>query len=350
MKKLKRIIIILIIFIVLVVVGFISIYFVQTNKVSSISKEIEFEIKANDTYLSIGNRLKEQKLIKSVFFYKLSVKINKFNKLEVGTYSLNQNMNIKKILTTLNSKSEDVQITFKEGYNIRHYASIISSKTNIKEEKFLNILKDEKYLDELINKYWFLENIIKDNRIYHSLEGYLFPDTYNFSKSVTEKEIIEKMLANTEIQLSKYKEKIKNSEYTIHEILSLASMVELEASNLNDRKDVAGVFYNRLKTNMSLGSDVTTYYAEKADITDFLTSQQFNDINDYNTRSVYMKTLPIGPICNMGIESIIASIEPTVHDYYYFVADKYKKTYMTKNQKEHDLKIAELRKAGKWLE
>lgn len=102
---------------------------------------------------------------------------------------------------------------------------------------------------------------------------------------------------------------------------------------------------------MSLGSDVTTYYAAKIDMGERdLYKSEISDCNDYNTRCATFKTLPIGPISNPSISAIKAVVEPIVSDYYYFVADKDKKVYFSKTSSEQNNIIAKLKKEGKWYE
>ena len=148
------------------------------------------------------------------------------------------------------------------------------------------------------------------------------------------KEIIEKMIATMDSKVSVYKDEISKSNYTIHQLITLASIVELEGSRSNDRKGVAGVFYNRLNAGMSLGSDVTTYYAAKVEMNERdLYKAEIDSVNAYNTRSASMAgKLPVGPICNPGIESIEAALKPKKSDYYYFVADKNGKVYFDKEE------------------
>ena len=129
----------------------------------------------------------------------------------------------------------------------------------------------------------------------------------------------------------------------------MASIVELEGVNSADRVNVAGVFYNRLNSGMSLGSDVTTYYAVKKDFSTDLTVSELNSCNGYNTRGTCVKGLPVGPICNAGLSSISAAIEPEENDYYYFVADKNKKTYFSKDGVEHAETVARLKSEGLWF-
>ena len=146
------------------------------------------------------------------------------------------------------------------------------------------------------------------------------------------------------------KEEVKKSKYSIHEMMTLASIIELEAGTASDRKGVAGVFYNRLNNKWSLGSDVTTYYAEKLDNWSVdLKVSQLNKCNAYNTRSTCMNgKLPVSPVCNPGIDSIVASIEPTKHKYYYFVADCKGKVYFNTNSSGHYNTINKLKADGNW--
>ena len=214
-------------------------------------------------------------------------------------------------------------------------------------------VNDEKYIDTLINKYWFLTNDIKNKNIYYPLEGYLFPDTYNVMKDTDIKDIITKMLDETDNKLSKYKDSITNNKLSIHEIITLASVVELEVANKDDRKSVAGIFLNRLDSKYfpTLGSDATSYYGAKIDdwSTNRLTSVELNDCsNKYNTRCAYNKGLPVGPIGNPSIESIEAVLNPEKHNYYYFVNDCKGKLYMSKNETEHNNIINKLKKENNW--
>ena len=311
----------------------------QTSSVSNSKKAVSFEIENGDTYSTIATKLKKQDLIKSEFFYKLYVKVNRPNNLMAGTYNLNKSMSVSKIIKTL-----------REGLNARQMASIIAKKTDITEEEFLNKISDENYIDSLKEKYWFITDSVKNSQIYYDLEGYLFPDTYTFEiKELSLDNILDTILKNTDKKLSEVKDQVENSNYNIHQILTLASLVEQEAVTDEDRANVAGVFVNRLNNNWALGSDVTTYYAAKKPMTEKLTKAELDACNGYNTRCVTMKGLPVGPINNPSLSAIKAAVNPASNNYYYFVADSDKKVYFTKNANEHAQIIAKLKKEGKWI-
>lgn len=309
------------------------------------------------TINDIAKTLKDNNLIKNVSIFKVYIKLTNKSNLKAGTYELSENMGVEKIVKILEEGTKynpnEISITFKEGINIRKIATLISENTNNSYDDVIKKASDETFIDTLINKYWFLTDDIKNKNIYYSLEGYLFPDTYRFNnREVTTEEIFTKMLDEMDKKLSKYKDEINKSDLSVHEIITLASVVELEGAKATDRKGVAGVFYNRLASSAypTLGSDATTYYASKIDDWSYsLTYKELNDCkNKYNTRCSSNTGLPVGPICNPGIESIEATINPDKHEYYYFVADCNGKVYLTKNSTEHNNIINKLKKEDNW--
>ena len=332
-------------------------YKILTMPVSKQIEEKEVQIPLGSGSSQIAKILKENNLIKSELVFKIYVKINKITNFQAGTYYLKESMNLKEITAMLQTgimyDPNQITITYLEGKPMWHLASTIAEKTNNTEEDVYAVLANEEYIDSLIQKYWFLTDEIKNEGIYYPLEGYLFPDTYSIAnKDTTVEEIFEKMLDKMDEVLEEYKEEIEASDYTIHEILTLASIVETEGLNNTDRKNVASVFYNRLNLGMSLGSDVTTYYAMKVDMGDRdLYQNEIDAYNPYNTRGPNMEgKLPVGPIASVGKESIEAAIEPNDTDYLFFVADKNGKLYFTTTNEEHVQVINELQNSGQWYE
>lgn len=351
----KKILIIILSFIAIVILGSCIFYNINLKAVSSNSNEIEFMVESGSTYYSVIPKLKDAGLIRNEFCFKLYIKFNNVNNLEAGTYKLNKNMSVSEIVEEFskgNTYNPDaIVITFKEGKNMRSIASTIALYTNNTEDQVYSLLSDKEYLNTLINDYWFIDSEILNDKIYYSLEGYLYPNTYEFeNKDVKVEEIFKTMLDETDKKLIQYKTDLLSNNYSIHEILTLASIVELEGKKSSDRASIAGVFYNRLNDNWSLGSDVTTYYAAKIELSDRdLYTYEIQDQNDYNTRSQYLAgKLPIGPICNPSIESIEATLYPEKHDYYYFVADKNGDTYFSRNEKEHNSIKVDLQNEGLW--
>lgn len=353
MNKLKIGLIIFVILILGIVIAYTSIF----TKVGSSSAQIQVEIPLGTGTSGIAKILKENNIIRSELGFKIYTKINNISDFQAGTYNLRQNMTLKEITKSLQSgivlDPEQLNFTYLEGKNIRWLAEEIAEKTNNTKQEVYELLENDNYINSLIDEYWFITDEIKDDDIYYSLEGYLFPDTYALqNKNVTVEEIFEKMLDKMEDVLNKYKDDIEESKLGVHEILTLASIVEMESVNTEDREDVASVVYNRLGKGMAIQSDVTTYYAFKIDMGERdLYQRELDTYNPYNTRGPNMEgKLPIGPISSVSRTSIEAAVNPSSTDYLFFVADKNGKVYFSKTVLEHDRIISDLRTKGLWFE
>lgn len=355
-RKLKKWVkFVLLVILLLIVITPFLIYNFMLSSVSKNNTNISFKVENGSSVYNVGYKLKEKGLIRSYYAYKLYVKLHNVNEYKAGTYILKKNYDTKKIVDVLKSGIYDkkgIKITFKEGKNIRDIAKAIEENTSISKEEFYDVINNKEYIDTLIEKYWFLTDEIKNDDIYYALEGYLFADTYIFPQDITPEEIIEVMLNQTDKLFNNYKENFSLSNYSIHEIVTLASIIESEGIYTSDRKNIAGVFYNRLNANMPLGSDITTYYAFKVDLSERdLTTKELNTYNPYNTRGPNMNgKLPVGPISNFSISSLEAALEPTKNEYYYFVADNKGKTHFTKTYTEHERLIKKLKEEGNWIE
>ena len=354
MKKLKMVIKIII---AILIIGIPLSYILLFTKVSSSDTEIQVEIPLGTGTSGIAEILKEKDVIRSVFGFKIYIKLNGISDFQAGTYSLKPNMSLKEITESMQSgivfDPNQIYFTYLEGKNIRWLAEEIAEKTNNTEDQVYEILQNEEYIDSLIEKYWFITDEIKAEDIYYSLEGYLFPDTYALqNKDVKVEVIFEKMLDKMEDVLEEYKKQIGENKLNVHEILSLASIVEMESVNAEDREDVASVVYNRLDRGMAIQSDVTTYYAFKIDMGERdLYQRELDTYNPYNTRGPRMEgKLPVGPISSVSKSSIEAAINPSQTDYLFFVADKNGKVYFSKTTSEHDRIISDLRTKGLWFE
>lgn len=333
-----------------------KIYYDNSLKAVSNSKnndDIVFVVDKGLSSKGVINKLYDEGLIRNKKTAYIYVKLHKGINFKAGTYILNKGMSFEEIIKNIDSGNvldDSITIRFIPGKRLTTYAKQISEAYGYSEEDILNTWNDPEYLQELVGKYWFLTDEILNDRLYYALEGYLSPNTYQFAKDATIEDITEKMLNLTGAELNKYKDDINNSEFTVHEMITMASIVELEGSNSDDRKGVAGVFYNRLNNGWSLGSDVTTYYGAKVEMADRdLWQWEIEQVNDYNTRPAQMAgKLPIGPICNPSLKSLEAAIEPEDHDYFYFVADKNGKTYFNKDNAGHQQTIARLKEEGLW--
>lgn len=348
--KIRGIIVILLLLMgfMLVTSGLLWIHY--TGKVSNNSELITIDIKGSGT--QIGNILEDNNLIKSANFFKLYLKINNINNLKAGTYQLSENMKLAKIIEILqegnNYNANEISITFREGINMREIAKVIANNTNNTYDDVMKLVKDKDYLKELINEYWFITDEILNNKIYYSLEGYLFPDTYRFSsKDVSVKDIFNKLISQMATELAGHREEIEKTGFSVHELLTLASIAELEVNNKTSKEDrakVIGVFINRLEKKMSLGSDITTRYSIKLDDTRPLTKKEYQTINAYNTRSSSMAgKLPAGPIGMISRDSLKACFNPDDNDYLFFISNiKTNETFFYKYSSDFERKKNEL--------
>ena len=352
MKKI-RILALILGFIGLLLIASFIFYQYNMSPIDKSSKaDIEVVIPEGMSTSNIAKTLYDKGLIRNELFFKIYLKLNNVGSLKASTYLLTKSMSLDEIADILvkgNNSEDTIRLTFKEGETISDYAKLIEANTNITSEEFINATKDTSLLTTLINDYWFLTEDILNEDIYYPLEGYLFPDTYEFSKdNLTSETIIRTLLDEEEKKLAPYKEELENN--NIHSIITLASLAELEGVKSEDRKLIISVFYNRLEQGMNLGSDVTTYYAFNEKMDSDLTSEMFNTYNPYNTRSSEMAgRLPVGPICNPSLDSIEASLHPTNSDYLYFVADKNRNVYFTSSASEHERKVQELKENGDWI-
>ena len=332
--------------------AFVGVFFYNISPVSSQNDtDIKITIKQGWSKNAVIHELEANDLIKSEFFAKLYLKINPSGDFLAGSYYLNKTMSLNDILRVITSgdslDNEQTTVLLVEGKRLADYAAQLGETFEFSADDFMNKVNDKEYVKTLINKYWFLTDKVLDENIYYPLEGYLFADTYSFKKKSTVEEVVTIMLNGMKNKLEALGLNEK-SDVNIHELLTLASMVENEAKSKEDRGLVAGVFKNRLNAGINLGSDVTTYYATKKAFQQSLTQAELDDCNAYNTRCKTKVGLPIGPICTPSYMAIEAALNPTASDNFYFVADKNGKTYFAKTEAGHIDNINKIKSQGLW--
>lgn len=354
-KTLKTALIISIAILVVVLIS-LSVFFVTSlSPVDSKQEDTtEFVLEKGWGVSKIADELESANLIKNALVFKIYVKMGDYPTFQAGTYLLSKSMSAEDIITSLttgtNVVENTIKITFVEGKRFPYYVSKISENFGYSEEEIMSLTTNEEFLNKIIKNYWFIDESILNKELYYPLEGYLFPDTYEFKKDAKIEDIILKMIDALGTKLNNYKDEINLSNKNINSLLTLASMVELEAVTPEDRAIVAGIFNNRLKANMTLGSDVTTYYAVKKEMTKSLTKSELDSCNAYNTRGTCVKGLPVGPICSPSLSSIVVAITPSENEYYYFVADSNNVVYPSKTYEDQDKVIRNLKAQGIWPE
>ncbi len=295
----KKFVLILILLVLIAGGGFFAWYNMSLSGTGTSSEEVSFDIEMGSGTEKIASVLKEKGLIKDEFAFKLYVKLNNVSNFKAGKYTIKKSMGVPEIVESLQNGilfKDSYNVTFVEGKTFWYISKTIAENTNNTEQDVYDLVKDETYLNKIISKYWFITDDIKNKNIYYPLEGYLFPETYSFEeKDITVEEIFDIMLDQMAKVLNKHKTDIQSSGHSVHDILSMASIIENEAMHDKDRKDVASVLYNRLSAKMSLGCDVTTYYGCKIELgSRDLYKNEINTYNPYNTRGPNMEgKLPV---------------------------------------------------------
>ena len=218
-------------------------------------------------------------------------------------------------------------------------AAAISEKLNISADELIALWDDRDYLDSLIEKYWFLTDEILQDGIMYPLEGYLYPETYTVTdQNITAEGITEQILDYTDSVLSERKDDIEAFGMTVHEFLSLTSVVESESLFEEDRPKIAGVFMNRLDEGMPLQSDITVLYAlqeKRVNVT-------YDDLEVDSPYNTYKYTgLPIGPVCAVSAPVMDDTLAYEKSDYLYFFAKEDGTVIYSKTLEEHDKAVSE---------
>lgn len=317
---------VVVVFLILLFISFsFGFYGFSLKRISKTSEEVTFVVKSGTSKRQIATQLKEAGLVRSQYALLLYLFFNSDLNLQAGTYLLNRNMDAPLILEKIHKGDiyiNTVTFTFVEGKTISDLARILASKFPYTETEIKETLNNKEFVAQMIEKYDFLTDEVLNGNIYYALEGYLYPDTYEVMETASIEEIIDKMLFNTKTKLASVD--LSKLNFTIHEILTMASIVELEGAKESDRPIFAQVIYKRLESGMTLGMDTTTYYAARKSRNEGLTMQDLNLISPYNTRgnnSSMSGKLPVGPIGNPSLNAIEAVLNPSDTDYIYFVAN-----------------------------
>ncbi|MBP9674600.1 MAG: endolytic transglycosylase MltG [Bacteriovoracaceae bacterium] len=272
-----------------------------------------FTVKRGESFQSVKKRLYEEGFIKTprVLDYYARYK-GLAGSLKTGSFTLHSGSNPIQILNTLVfGKADLIAITIPEGKNIYEIAQILQDQNICKAQDFLQKAKDFDFVKTLPT-FIPLENWNTES----SLEGYLYPETYYFMPEIDAEIVIKAMLAEFDKKIKKIV--FPKSNFTKHQIITFASIVEKETGARFEKKKIAGVFHNRLQKKMMLQSDPTTIYGLRDKFLGNIKKGHLQLKTPYNTYT--LQGLPIGPICNPSIETIDAVLFPEKHDLLFFVS------------------------------
>lgn len=322
---------------------------------------VQIEIPKGSSVCDIARILKENNVIDhKIYFEMYSVMRRASKNFIAGHFEIKTNLDYEAIISFIQSnenrsKDDITKVTIPEGLSVLESAKLLENNHVCDADEFINACNDKK----IIKKYSFLQNIPTSENKYYQMEGYLFPDTYNFYKDQKASHVVERLLDNCEYKLSEknfdnltISQRAEKLGFTLDEIMTIASMIQAEAADENDMPKVSSVLHNRFKTKnnngvtpfgdagmklLEMDSTVWYPYHSKACVP----SDQKNFQSKYDTYKY--EGLPPGPICNPGISAINAALKPANTEYYFFCHDNKKNAYYAKTNSKH---LENLRKAG----
>ncbi|MGX7092757.1 endolytic transglycosylase MltG [Hutsoniella sourekii] len=305
------------------------------------NQPIEVTIPIGSSSNDIAKILEEQGIVKNGKLFSYYLKFNNNQELQAGHYQFNPSMPADQVVSTLQAGGEpifvdaDTKLTVIEGMQLEDIANLVDENTAISKEEFMNTVNDQDFIRRLQGAFpSLLDGLLEIEGLKYPLEGYLFPATYEYFAGMNAEELITKMVEAANLTYQGLVDDLATSQFTYHQILTLASIIEAEAITEEDRGLVSGVFYNRLAAEMPLQSDVTVLYA-LGEHKEFVT---YDDLEVESPYNLYQNTgLPPGPVNTPGLTAITAALYPTWNDYYYFVADlDTNEVYYSSTIEEHD--------------
>ena len=345
MKGKFKLIFIIAIILVVVITGGLFFYLSGLGAVDSNNEEpVTVNIPSGSGASYIVEILDENGLVKNKTCAKINARIGGYDSLQANTYIFNKSMTVPEMFKAINTGDFNYlskeKLTVREGLTIPQVAEAIAIELPYSKDEVIKKWSDKAYLKEIIGQYWFLSDDILDSDIKYPLEGYLYPETYFITEENPSIESITSMMLDMmDTQLTSIKGELESNKYSIHELLTLASIVERESSNVSDAMpEVAGVFINRLDKGISLGSDVTVNYIFEKDGVE-LTMSQLDSDNKYNTRK--FTGLPPGPICSVNIKAIDSVLNYKDTEYMFFYATPEGEIIFSKTVEEHNKAVEE---------
>jgi UPF0755 protein len=294
---------------------------------------VSFSIVAGETAAQVAERLEAAGLIGSAEVFRALLRVQGADTLlEAGEYTLRRNMSMPDIMATLqDGRPTTVTITIPEGWRVGQIAEQLEAQGLVDAKDFLALADPDQAPDGTPTEtapdweatYDFLAGRPDD---VISLEGYLFPDTYEFAFDVAASDVVDRMLTTFDTRFTvSMREQAAQQGFSVHEIVTLASIVEREARVPDERRLISGVFHNRIEAGMHLNADPTVQYAlgYQAEAGQWWKRPLFtNDLGYDSLYNTYVNVgLPPGPICNPGLAALEAAVSPANTEFYYFVAN-----------------------------
>ena len=312
----------------------------ETQPVDTAQTElVSFEIEQGASVKEVSKALEKEGIIRNSKLFNFYLKFKNVSGFKSGLYHVSKSMTLDEIIAELSGQGKDkdqnaTKVLIREGEQLTEIAKEVEKSTKYSAEDFMAKVQDEDFLRYLVQKFpKLLTQSYNGYQVKYVLEGYLFPATYDMNDSKTLQMLITEMVAKTDEVMSKYYDKILASDYTLQEIMAMASLIEKEGTKLEDRKKISSVFHNRIKENMKLQTDVSVQYAlgehkEALSLEDLEVDSPYNLYQNYGVGP--------GPYNSPSEDSIVAALEQEKTDYLYFLADIHtKEIYYAKTYEEH---------------
>ena len=312
----------------------------ETQPVDTAQTElVSFEIEQGASVKEVSKALEKEGIIRNSKLFNFYLKFKNVSGFKSGLYHVSKSMTLDEIIAELSGQGKDkdqnaTKVLIREGEQLTEIAKEVEKSTKYSAEDFMAKVQDEDFLRYLVQKFpKLLTQSYNGYQVKYVLEGYLFPATYDMNDSKTLQMLITEMVAKTDEVMSKYYDKILASDYTLQEIMAMASLIEKEGTKLEDRKKISSVFHNRIKENMKLQTDVSVQYAlgehkEALSLEDLEVDSPYTLYQNYGVGP--------GPYNSPSEDAIVAAMEPEKTDYLYFLADIHtKEIYYAKTYEEH---------------
>jgi UPF0755 protein len=329
MKILRWCWLLIVLVLLVIVVNQVSHWWWQQPKRTA--EEQIFTIETGESFNAIAEHLKTQGLIANVFWFKVAAKVfGVGDRIQVGAYVLQPGQNYQALTTTLTQPAyaSSLRVTIPEGYTLAQMGELLVNKGLVSLVDWEQVTGPDSNLKT--------HPLIADAKkpVGVDLEGYLFPDTYDFTPEMGAEGIARIMLDNTAAKIATLGQPVGDAQgMSLHEVLTLASIVEKEVRQPDTMKAVADIFLKRLDIGMALQADSTVNYVTGGDDPSISLEDRDNVDSPYNTYKY--PGLPPGPISAPGLNAISAVINPTHNDYYYFLTTNDGQIYYARTHDEH---------------
>lgn len=306
-------------------------------------KPVTFQVKEQDDLKGVSKKLEQKNIIRNRWLFEKYLFLTGLDtKIRPGRFKVQSPITLERVAKALTSpEKNEMEITIIPGWDLYKIADYFEDKNILRSKEQLYQVTGKparENSDQYSDIFTQQLRLLKSKPAEVSLEGYIRPDTYKIYKDSSPEEIVKKLVrARSDQFTDEMFRKIEQKNKTVHEVITIASLLEKEVQTKEDKKKVADILWRRLEAGWLLQMDSTVHYIHGKTDTKFTTDRQRSSSNPYNT---YEHTgLPPGPIANPSLESIKAAINPTENSYWYFLTDSKNKVHYAKNLRRHNINV-----------